>query len=124
MRDMQEAYKELHSMGFAHSVEVYSEGRLVGGLYGLAMGRAFFGESMFSLKSDASKVAFKALSDVLGLRGYDFIDCQVVSEHLVHLGASIVSRDNFLNELEESLKKPSDLGSWQDFRWEYSDAKE
>ena len=124
MRDMQEAYKELHSMGFAHSVEVYSEGRLVGGLYGLAMGRAFFGESMFSLKSDASKVAFKALSDVLGLRGYDFIDCQVVSEHLVYLGASIVSRDNFLNELEVSLKKPSDLGSWQDFKWEYSDAKE
>jgi len=124
MQEMQEAYKQLHSMGFAHSVEVYSEGVLAGGLYGLAMGKAFFGESMFSLKSDASKVAFKALSDVLGLRGYDFIDCQVVSEHLVHLGASVISRDSFLDGLGESLEKPSDLGSWQDLKWEYSDAKE
>jgi len=119
--EMQEAYIALHEMGFAHSVEVYFEDELVGGLYGIAMGKAFFGESMFSLKSNASKIAFKALSDVLGLRGYDFIDCQVTNEHLVRLGATAISRDSFLNALEKSLEKPSDLGSWQHFKWEYSD---
>ena len=119
--EMQQAYIELHEMGFAHSVEVYFEGELVGGLYGIAMGKAFFGESMFSLKANASKVAFKALSDVLGLRGYDFIDCQVINEHLVRLGATAISRDSFLDALEDSLTKPSDLGSWQYFKWEYSD---
>ena len=119
--EMQQAYIELHEMGFAHSVEVYLEEELVGGLYGIAMGKAFFGESMFSLKGNASKVAFKALSDVLGLRGYDFIDCQVTNEHLVRLGATAISRDSFLDALEESLAKPSDLGSWQHFKWEYSD---
>ena len=121
--EMQEAYIELHRMGFAHSVEVYLEGVLTGGLYGVAMGKAFFGESMFSLKSNASKVAFKALSDVLGLRGYDFIDCQVSNAHLERMGAVPVSRDSFLDQLEESLQKESDLGSWQDFRWEYRDGK-
>lgn len=120
-REMQEAYATLHEMGFAHSVEVYSQEELVGGLYGIAMGKAFFGESMFSLKDNASKVAFKALSDVLGLRGYDFIDCQVINEHLVRLGATAISRDSFLDALDESLTKSSDLGSWQDFKWEYSD---
>ncbi len=119
--EMQEAYAALHEMGFAHSIEVYFEEELVGGLYGIAMGKAFFGESMFSLKDNASKVAFKALSDVLGLRGYDFIDCQVVNEHLVRLGATVISRDSFLDALEESLTKPSDLGSWQHFKWEYDD---
>ena len=119
--EMQEAYIELHSMGFAHSVEVYEEDELVGGLYGLAMGKAFFGESMFSLKSNTSKIAFKALSDVLSLRGYDFIDCQVRNEHLVRMGAVEVSRDSFLDQLEEALCKSSDLGSWQNFEWEYSD---
>lgn len=119
--EMQKAYIALHEMGFAHSVEVYFEDELVGGLYGIAMGKAFFGESMFSLKDNASKVAFKALSDVLGLRGYDFIDCQVNNSHLVRLGAIDIPRDTFLDELEESLTKPSDLGSWQHFKWEYKD---
>ncbi|MEA3456826.1 MAG: leucyl/phenylalanyl-tRNA--protein transferase [Campylobacterota bacterium] len=119
--EMQEAYATLHGMGHAHSVEVYFEEELVGGLYGIAMGKAFFGESMFSLKDNASKVAFKALSDVLGLRGYDFIDCQVNNAHLVRLGAIDIPRDTFLDELEESLEKPGDLGSWQHFKWEYSD---
>ena len=122
MSEMQQAYIELHKMGFAHSVEVYLDGVLVGGLYGIAMGKAFFGESMFSIRSNASKIAFKALSDVLALRGYDFIDCQVRSEHLVRLGATDISRDSFLERLSDALGKPSDLGLWQDFRWEYSDA--
>ncbi len=119
VQEMQEAYIELFKMGFAHSVEVYEDDTLVGGLYGIAMGRAFFGESMFSLQNDVSKIAFKALSDVLGLRGYDFIDCQVSNEHLLSLGAVEISRDRFLDELDEALDKSSDIGSWRDFSWEY-----
>jgi len=117
--EMQEAYIRLHEEGYAHSVEVYKEGKLAGGLYGLAMGKVFFGESMFSLVSDASKVAFKALSDVLGAKGYDFIDCQMETEHMVGLGAEVVDREDYLDALENALGKPSDLGSWQDFRWSY-----
>jgi leucyl/phenylalanyl-tRNA--protein transferase len=119
--EMQEAFIRLHEEGFAHSVEVYKNGELAGGLYGIAMGKAFFGESMFSLKPDASKVAFKALSDVLGLRGYDFIDCQMETGHMIGLGAKTVERDMFLDALHEALQKPSDLGSWQHFKWEYKD---
>jgi len=115
--DMQKAYIELHQLGFAHSVEVWLSNQLVGGLYGISMGKAFFGESMFSLKSDASKVAFRALSDVLGLKGYDFIDCQMRTDHLICLGAVIVNRDRYLDELKETLEKPSEIGSWRDFRW-------
>ena len=119
--EMQEAYIRLHEEGFAHSVEVYQNGELVGGLYGLAMGKVFFGESMFSLVSNASKVAFKALSDVLGQRGYDFIDCQMRTDHMVGLGAQTVPRTRFLRELEDALQKPSDLGSWQAFEWNYKE---
>jgi len=119
--DIKEAYIRLHKEGFAHSVEVYKEDKLVGGLYGLAMGRAFFGESMFSLCSDASKVAFKALSDVLGSRGYDFIDCQMKTEHMIGLGAKEVDRDFFLDALEMTLDKPTDFGLWHNFEWEYKE---
>jgi len=116
-----EAYTRLHEEGFAHSVEVHKEGKLVGGLYGIAFGKAFFGESMFSLVPDASKVAFKALSDVLGSRGYDFIDCQMKTEHMVRLGAEVVDRDIFLDALEETIDKPMDFGKWHDFHWEYKE---
>jgi len=116
-----EAYTRLHKEGFAHSVEVHLEGKLVGGLYGIAFGKAFFGESMFSLVSDASKVAFKALSDVLGSRGYDFIDCQMKTDHMIGLGAEVVDRDIFLDELEITINKPTDFGSWQEFYWEYKE---
>lgn len=122
-KEMRQAYIELHSQGFAHSVEVYCDGILVGGLYGIAMGRAFFGESMFSLVNDASKVAFRALSDVLGAKSYDFIDCQMKTDHLVRMGAKIIDRDIYLDELREALQKPSDLGLWQHFKWEYDDGK-
>jgi leucyl/phenylalanyl-tRNA---protein transferase len=117
--EMQEAYIELYGMGFGHSVEVYQEESLVGGLYGLAMGGLFFGESMFSLVSHASKVAFKALSDVLALRGYDLIDCQVKNEHLMRMGAALVSRESFLDQLEAGLRKPTQQGSWHNWEWEY-----
>jgi len=121
VKEMQEAYIALHEEGFGHSVEVYLEGKLVGGLYGLAMGKVFFGESMFSLVSDASKVAFKALSDVLGRRGYDFIDCQMKTDHMVGLGAEVVSRNDYLDLLETALSKPSDLGDWKHFTWHYEE---
>jgi len=120
LEDMREAYIELHAMGYAHSVEVYLDDELVGGLYGLSMGSAFFGESMFSLRSNTSKVAFKALSDTLDSRGYDFIDCQVRNDHLVSMGAVDIPRDRFLDELDISLQNSSDIGSWRDWEWGYS----
>jgi len=119
--EMREAFIRLHHEGYAHSVEVYLEGRLVGGLYGLALGKAFFGESMFSHVKDASKVAFKALNDVLAKRGYDFIDCQLPTDHMKGLGAKEISRDRFLYELDAALQKPSDLGYWHDFTWRYEE---
>jgi len=119
--EMVEAYTRLHKEGYAHSVEVYFEGSLVGGLYGLALGRAFFGESMFSLVSDASKVAFKALSDVLGSRGYDFIDCQMKTDHMLRLGAEVVQRDIFLDELSTTIEAPTEMGPWDDFHWKYKE---
>ena len=119
--EMQEAYIRLHEEGFAHSVEVHKEGKLVGGLYGLSMGKAFFGESMFSLVTDASKVAFKALSDVLASRGYDFIDCQMQTDHMIGLGAEVVERDFFLDLLETSLEDVGDWGSWKHFTWIYKE---
>ncbi len=121
--DIIKAYTRLHEEGFAHSVEVHKDGKLVGGLYGVAYGKAFFGESKFSLVSDASKVAFKALSDVLGSRGYDFIDCQMKTDHMIGLGAEVVERDLFLDSLELAIQKPTDMGSWQHFTWEYDNGK-
>lgn len=119
--EMEAAYIQLYNEGFAHSVEVYLEGKLVGGLYGVALGKAFFGESMFSLVSDASKVAFKALSDVLGSRGYDFIDCQMKTDHMMALGAETVERDLFLDALENAVEKSGDRGHWTEFSWEYKE---
>ena len=119
IQEIEEAYTALHEEGYAHSVEVFLEDTLVGGLYGVSLGKAFFGESMFSLVSDASKVAFKAFSDVLGAKGYDFIDCQMRTEHMVRLGAREVKRDFFLDALALTLEKPTAHGSWQEFEWKY-----
>jgi len=119
--EIREAYGRLHRMGYAHSVEVYLEGELVGGLYGLSLGRAFFGESMFSRVPDASKVALKALSDLSRKKGYHFIDCQVVTDHLVRMGAKAIRRENFLRRLAESLRHPDERDLWIDISWEYSD---
>jgi leucyl/phenylalanyl-tRNA--protein transferase len=91
-------------MGYAHSVEAYHHGRLVGGLYGVAIGSAFCGESMFAHESDASKVAFAVLVDKLKEWGFDFIDCQVPTEHLKSLGAVEVARDYYLMLLEKALE--------------------
>ncbi|MGC9195255.1 MAG: leucyl/phenylalanyl-tRNA--protein transferase [Syntrophobacteraceae bacterium] len=101
--EMIEAYEKLHEMGFAHSVETYFEGRLVGGLYGVALGRAFCGESMFSLVSDASKVALVALVEYLSERGCQLIDCQVPTDHLKSLGAKEIPRKEFLDLLKAAF---------------------
>jgi leucyl/phenylalanyl-tRNA--protein transferase len=105
LEEVIEKYTEIHKMGFAMSAETYYDGELVGGLYGILMGRVFCGESMFALKSDASKVALVRTAQKLQYEGYDFIDCQVPSDHLKSLGAKEISRDQFLDMLEKSLNK-------------------
>ena len=110
--DMLDAYKELHKLGYAHSVECWYEQQLVGGLYGLSIGHAFFGESMFTRKTDASKVAFAHLVQQLKQWQFDFIDAQVSSEHIASLGAKDISRRQFLSELQQTLKLPSRVGRW------------
>ena len=107
-----EAYTTLYDLGHAHSVEAYSKGILVGGLYGVCVGKVFCGESMFAHQSDASKVAFVHLIEHLKVMGYDFIDCQVSTEHLKRLGAIEVSRDYFLQRLDETLKDSSVYAPW------------
>ncbi len=96
-----EAYTTLHNMGIAHSVESYKDGKLVGGLYGVVVGKLFCGESMFSTYSNASKSAYAILIQHLKKWGYDFIDCQVPTNHLKSLGAKEVKRDYFLDRLNK-----------------------
>jgi leucyl/phenylalanyl-tRNA--protein transferase len=99
--DMVAAYCRLHDMGIAHSVETWQGGHLVGGLYGVALGRMFFGESMFSRVSDASKVALARLVDELRRRGFGMIDCQMKTPHLASLGAREIPREEFIRRLAE-----------------------
>ena len=110
--DMQSAYLHLHALGFAHSVETWHEGKLVGGLYGIALGGVFFGESMFSTQPDASKVALVGLADLLERRRISLIDCQVASPHLLSLGSVLMPRRDFLQRLRELLGGSSAQGSW------------
>lgn len=109
---MIEAYCQLHDQGYAHSVECWQNGELVGGLYGVALGAVFFGESMFSLVPDSSKVALAGL--VERLRGWDFelIDCQVGTGHLQRLGAREISGEEFSTRLAQAVNRPSRLGHW------------
>ncbi len=102
-REIIEKYTNLHKMGFANSVETYYKGELVGGLYGISIGRVFCGESMFSKKSDASKVALYHLVERLKRLNFHFIDCQIPTNHLKSMGAIEISRDRFLNELKKAL---------------------
>lgn len=103
--EMIEAYCRLHHMGIAHSVEAWAGGRLVGGLYGIHLGKAFFGESMFSLETDASKVALVALAHHLKTYEFQFIDCQVSSRHLIKMGAVEMARDSFLHLLHDAIQE-------------------
>ena len=112
-REMQEAYCELHELGFAHSTEAWQDGELVGGAYGLSLGAAFFGESMFAWHPDASKVAFVHLVRQLEQWGFAFVDCQVHTDHLESLGAVLWPRDRFLDALDDALKAPTRRGKWK-----------
>jgi leucyl/phenylalanyl-tRNA--protein transferase len=109
--DMIASYEQLHELGFAHSIETYDAGRLVGGLYGIALGGVFFGESMFSLERDASKVALARLVEECRARDIRVIDCQVASGHLASLGAREVSRTQFVALLRRYARR-SPCGSW------------
>ncbi|WP_372678833.1 leucyl/phenylalanyl-tRNA--protein transferase [Desulfosarcina sp.] len=101
--EMKAAYCALHRQGYAHSVEAWQGERLVGGLYGIAIGRVFFGESMFSQVSNASKVAFVALVEILKRLRFKLIDCQVRTDHLIRFGAREIPRKTFLEQLEKAV---------------------
>lgn len=110
--DMVRAYCNLHDAGFAHSVEVWQDESLAGGLYGLSLGRCFFGESMFTRITNASKVALVALVDYLEPLNFAFIDCQVTTAHLTRLGAREITRARYLKELAQALAVPARRGKW------------
>jgi leucyl/phenylalanyl-tRNA--protein transferase len=112
-KEMQEAYINLHGLGYAHSVESWLGEKLAGGLYGVSLGKAFFGESMFHLKSDASKVALATLVGKLKNWGFHFIDSQMTTEHMLNLGAKELSRRMFLKRLQSALRHPTKRGRWQ-----------
>ncbi len=112
--EMIAAYQRLHRQGWAHSVEVWREGDLVGGLYGVAVGAVFFGESMFTRASDASKIALVHLCQTLGHWGFQLIDCQVVTQHIIRMGAVQIPRASFIGLLEHCCTLPGRMGSWDD----------
>jgi leucyl/phenylalanyl-tRNA--protein transferase len=112
VKEMIDAYCKLHESGFAHSVEAWYQGELAGGLYGVSLGRCFFGESMFTRVSNASNVALVKLVEYLNALSFDMIDCQLTTEHLLRFGAREIPRVSFLKQLEESLKAPTKKGKW------------
>jgi leucyl/phenylalanyl-tRNA--protein transferase len=112
IEDMIQTYTQLHTMGYAHSFELWQEEQLVGGLYGISLGRAFFGESMFHTLTDTSKIVFYHLCQKLIAWNFNFIDCQLPTHHLQSLGAKIISRKAFLKLLKKTLKYPTKQGIW------------
>lgn len=110
--DMIDAYTALHRQGWAHSVEVWRQDQMVGGLYGLAIGKAFFGESMFSAESNASKIAMWWLMRQLDCHGFEVFDCQVVSAHLASLGAVLMPRRQFGELLERACNAATQFSDW------------
>lgn len=112
--DMIHAYCGLHDLGFAHSAEAWAAGELLGGLYGVSLGGVFFGESMFAHRSDASKVAFVYLVQQLQRWGFQFVDCQMYTDHLARFGAVEWSRRRFLQALDRALQMPTRRGNWTD----------
>jgi leucyl/phenylalanyl-tRNA---protein transferase len=110
--EMEVAYAALHDLGYAHSVEAWQDGTLVGGLYGVSLGRAFFGESMFSKKANTSKAALITLASCLQELHFDLIDCQVETPHLGSLGAHFIPRREFSALLKESLRHETLRGNW------------
>lgn len=110
--DMLDAYTRLHELGYAHSVETWQDNRLVGGLYGVAIGGAFFAESMFTRVDDASKVALVRLVRQLAAWNFRLIDCQQSSPHVIRFGAEEIPRSDFINQLIEALNTPDRRGRW------------
>jgi leucyl/phenylalanyl-tRNA--protein transferase len=111
--DMTRAYNRLHRLGWAHSFETWRGGDLVGGLYGVAIGRIFFGESMFSRATDASKIALVRMVEFLKAHNFEMIDCQVPSDHMSSLGARSLPRPEFLARLRELCNPPGAPGAWR-----------
>ena len=112
VEEMIAAYRRLHESGLAHSVEAWQDGKLAGGLYGVSLGKCFFGESMFTQISNASKVALAALVKHLQALEFSLIDCQISTPHLLSFGAQEIPRTRFLSELERALKSPTLKGKW------------
>jgi leucyl/phenylalanyl-tRNA--protein transferase len=110
--EMVNAYCNLHEEGYAHSIEAWADGELAGGLYGVSLGKCFFGESMFARKSNASKAAFIFLAEYLQRKEFNMIDCQVTTNHLMSLGAREISRTEFLHQLNHSLGYKTEKGTW------------
>lgn len=115
--DMIEAYVALHHAGYAHSFECWHEDELVGGLYGMAIGKMFYGESMFARQADASKITFVHAVQWLAAQGFGLIDCQMHTEHLARFGAREISRDEFMQQLTELTAQYDLLGPWS-YRYE------
>ena len=111
--EMVEAYRGLHEAGYAHAAECWRDGELVGGIYGLSLGACFFGESMFSRVSNASKVALATLVAQLKAWGFSMIDCQVTTPHMLSFGAGEVRREHFLRMLAADLRTPTRVGTWR-----------
>lgn len=114
--EMIDAYCKLHEKGYAHSVEVWQEGKLVGGLYGVSVGKIFCGESMFAKVSNASKYALISLCRLLEVKGYDVIDCQQETGHLMSLGAQLVSKESFYNTIKWNLLECDNKEKWKEFK--------
>jgi len=114
--DMVQVYTELHRRGLAHSFETWLDGELVGGLYGLSFGRAFFGESMFHYEAEASRVALAALVDFCQQQQFHFIDCQMETPHMEKVGAKSVPRSDYLEKLRQALKFPTLQKKWKHFQ--------
>ena len=110
---MQAAYSKLHRHGYAHSIEVRTQGELVGGLYGVAIGGVFFGESMFSHQNNASKIALACLIRQLHVWGFEMLDCQVPSAHLALLGSVCLPRSEFLQLLTRYIALPGRARTWR-----------
>jgi leucyl/phenylalanyl-tRNA--protein transferase len=111
--DLIAGYERLHRLGYAHSIEAWADGELVGGLYGVGLGRMFFGESMFAHLADASKVAFATLLGHLQAWGFQLVDCQVHTEHLERFGARAWPRSEFLRVLRTAVAEERETGKWQ-----------
>lgn len=112
-KDIVAAYSQLHDKGYAHSCEAWLDGKLVGGLYGISLGRAFYGESMFAHESDASKVAFVHLVKQLQKWKFHLIDCQMHTDHLQRFGAKLWEREVFQNALRKALEYPTKQEKWK-----------